>query len=367
MPRVKIIGAGSIGNHLAHASRSLGWEVTVCDVDKAALSRMKNDIYPQRYGAWDDTIALYHSDDAPIGNFDFIFIGTPPDSHLPLAMEALREKPNAILIEKPICPPSLDLTNDFFQQLTKSTTKVFVGYDHVVGRAAAKVEEILKTGVVGDIQTIDVEFREHWGGIFKAHPWLSGPADSYLGFWERGGGASGEHSHAANLWQHFARIANAGRVTEVDAMLNYVSNGESLYDNICSLHLRTENGLMGRVIQDVVTVPHQKRVRIQASLASIEWIINYDQTGDGVLLFRPGKKEERFPIPKTRSDDFIEELKHIDGCLKEKSRAGNSGISIERGLDTMIVVAAAHLSEKTKSRVIIDYGSGYIMQALKAI
>ena len=36
MYKVKIYGAGSIGNHLARASRSMGWEVTISDVDEAA-------------------------------------------------------------------------------------------------------------------------------------------------------------------------------------------------------------------------------------------------------------------------------------------------------------------------------------------
>jgi phosphoglycerate dehydrogenase-like enzyme len=31
MYNVKILGAGSIGNHLANASRRLGWNVTLCD------------------------------------------------------------------------------------------------------------------------------------------------------------------------------------------------------------------------------------------------------------------------------------------------------------------------------------------------
>ena len=67
------------------------------------------------------------------------------------------------------------------------------------------------------VETIDVEFREHWGGIFAAHPWLEGPQDSYLGFWDRGGGASGEHSHAINLWQFFASQLGKGRIIEVSA------------------------------------------------------------------------------------------------------------------------------------------------------
>ena len=58
MKRVKIYGAGSIGNHLAHACRQLGWDVVVCDVSQSALERMKSEIYPARYGAWDAAIQL---------------------------------------------------------------------------------------------------------------------------------------------------------------------------------------------------------------------------------------------------------------------------------------------------------------------
>ena len=134
---------------------------------------------------------------APRGEFDLIVVGTPPDSHLPLAFAALEEKPKAILVEKPLCPPNLEQAQKLQNMVTESGTLAFVGYDHVVGKAA---QETLHAGrQLSTIETIDVEFREHWGGIFAAHPWLQGPQDSYLGSWKRGGGASGEHSHAINL------------------------------------------------------------------------------------------------------------------------------------------------------------------------
>jgi len=44
--KVKIFGAGSIGNHLANASRRLDWQVDVVDIDPAALKRMREEIYP---------------------------------------------------------------------------------------------------------------------------------------------------------------------------------------------------------------------------------------------------------------------------------------------------------------------------------
>ena len=53
MYSMKVIGAGSIGNHLAKAEES-EWKVDVYDCDTEALRRMKEEIYPQRYGSWDD-------------------------------------------------------------------------------------------------------------------------------------------------------------------------------------------------------------------------------------------------------------------------------------------------------------------------
>ena len=190
MIKVKILGAGSIGNHLSNASRSLGWQVDLCDIDPAALARTQNEIYPVRYGKWDDGIRLFECKDALTGCYDLIIIGTPPDSHIALALEAIKEKPRAILVEKPFCTPDLKGAQELFDLARKNGVAVFTGYDHVVGKASEQFSDIVRSGNLGPIETLDVEFREFWGGIFAAHPWLAGPGDTYLGFWKRGGGAS---------------------------------------------------------------------------------------------------------------------------------------------------------------------------------
>jgi predicted dehydrogenase len=365
MRRIKIYGAGSIGNHLAHASRRMGWDVAVCDVSSDALHRMQHEIYPSRYGKWDDAIRLYMNQDAPAGGFDHIFIGTPPEFHLALALKALDEQPTTVIVEKPVCPPSLEGAQEVWETARASRVKVYVGYDHVVGKAAQKTEELIASGDFGETQTLDVEFREHWGGIFAAHPWLDGPADSYLGFWEKGGGASGEHSHAINLWQHFAHVLGAGRVVEVDARLRYVADGVAEYDDLCLVNLRTEQGFIGRVVQDVVTTPHRKRARVQGTKGAIEWVCNYNAEGDAVVLLRPGKANEVLSLPKKRPDDFIRELEHIEADLHHGG--SESGIRLERGLDTMLVVAAAHRSEQESRRIQLDYYRGYSLDALRPL
>lgn len=363
MTHIKIIGAGSIGNHLSHAARTLGWDVDLCDRDLSALDRSKNSVYPGRYGQWDEAIRLFEAEAAPKGEYDYIFIGTPPDTHIDLALNALDEKPRAVTIEKPLCTPDLVGAQALYDKANAMRIPVFTGYDHVVGRSMAKVEELLSSGCLGEFLTLDVEFREHWGGIFEAHPWLDGPSDTYLGYWHRGGGACGEHSHALNLWQHLAALGGAGRVAEVSATMDFITDGQVNYDRLCCINLLTEDGLVGRVVQDVVTSPPKKWAHIEGQNCVIEWYCNLIPDHDTVLVPRGGEKSE-FKFRKSRPDDFIEELKHIDNAVASGAK---SPISMERGLDSMLVIAAAYRSHQTKRTVRIDYANGYTLGGLRLV
>lgn len=344
MKKVKIYGAGSIGNHLANAARTLGMDVVICDVSKEALERTRTDLYPGRYGQWDDAIELCTNDAAPRGGFDLICIGTPPEHHLPLALDALEEHPAALQIEKPLCQPFAPELETLEKTAAEKQIPVFVGYDHVIGKSALRAETLLKDGAIGEVITFDAEFREHWAGIFKAHHWLAGPADSYLGYWKKGGGASGEHSHALNLWQHFAHVLGAGSVRRVFARLDMVSDGPAEYDRICFMDIQTETGLTGRVVQDVVTLPSKKNALFVGTKGKLEWIANYNSKGDALLLHRPDQDVVIEEIPKTRPDDFIQELTHISSCL---DTGADSAISLQRGADTLRVLHAAHESHRT--------------------
>jgi predicted dehydrogenase len=114
--KVKIYGAGSIGNHLAHGCRSKEWDVLMCDINSEALKRTRHEIYPSRYGDWDPEIRLFSLDELPNEDFDLVIIGTPPDSHLNLAKEVLEETPpKVLLIEKPRRNPSLGWVQDIIE------------------------------------------------------------------------------------------------------------------------------------------------------------------------------------------------------------------------------------------------------------
>lgn len=360
--KVKILGAGSIGNHLAHASRKMGWFVDIYDIDTNALVRTKEEIYPDRYGEWDKTINLYSSKEKLNIDYDLVIIGTPPHNHVSLALNELKRGAKAILIEKPAATPDLSGVQDLFEFSKKNACHVFVGYNHTLGRSAKKMTKLLSEKVLGKILTLDVEFREHWGGIFLAHPWLNGPSDSYLGFWEKGGGACAEHSHGINLWQHFSNITGMGRIIEVNCNVEYVNNGELNYDSLCFLNLKTETGFLGRVVQDVVTKPGKKWARAQGEKGFLEWHCDQANGLDTVLFDNYKNQTKAFEFEKNRPDDFFQEMKHINDVLNNKIK--KSEISLERGLDTMLVISAAHMSAKSKKSVEIDYSKGYNLNAI---
>ena len=364
--KVEIFGAGSIGNHLAHACRSRGWDVGISDVDPAALKRTKNEIYPQRYGGWDESIQLRLIDgDISNQDADVVIIGTPPDSHSKLIQNVLAEGsgPRVLLVEKPLATPDLTGCAEVWAALEESSCTALVDYNHTLTPNTQHAQQLLAGGKLGNPQSIQVRWVEHWGGIFNAHPWLSGPADTYLGFSSRGGGACGEHSHGINIWQHFAKLAGAGRIVEVSAMLDMDTSLGADFDRICQLSLRTETGLCGSVIQDVLTEPAIKNVRFQGERGFFDWYANYDN-GHDALIHGDSEGHETQLFGKTRPDDFKGMIDQIDGLLSGELESSQAMSTLQDGLETMLVIAAAFESHTSGRSISIDYSKGYSKSAL---
>jgi len=361
--KAKIYGAGSIGNHLAYASRNMGYDVVICDLDPAALERTRTDIYPERYGKWDEAIRLCTPDALPKEDFDVVIIGTPPDIHIKLALDVIRQdKPKILLIEKPLCTPSLEGAQELYELARDSNTTVCVGYNHAIGQNSVEAERLIQKGGFGEALALEAGFKEYWGGIFKAHPWLAGPQDTYLGFSNRGGGATGEHSHAINIWQHFSHLLGKGRITNVSAAMDTVDHGKMSYDRIADIWVETECGFKGYIVQDVVTEPSRKYLRVHGSDGFLEWHVNWNAEGDA-LVYQSGEDAVvETPLPKSRPDDFRMEIEHIDAVMK--GEITDSAISLERGLDTMMVIAAAYCSHKEKRWMHIDHAKGYTPEAI---
>tara|TARA_A100001011_G_scaffold70240_1_gene71844 strand:+ start:21915 stop:22979 length:1065 start_codon:yes stop_codon:yes gene_type:complete len=350
---VKIIGAGSIGNHLANACVTQGLHVTIVDIDKEALNRTKNIIYPERYGKWDENIILAQPDMLDGMEFDIIIIGTPPASHLSLAIEEIKNNPKAILIEKPLCGITDDeqIKLDVFKKLLKETdTKVFVGYNHTITDCTLFTDDIIKSGSLGNPIYMDANIRENWGGILDAHPWLSGPEDSYLGSIEQGGGACLEHSHGVNIFQHFLSLLNVGNIKSVSCKMKIIKGEKLHYDEVCSILVDTDMSFHGRIVQDVVTKPTEKYVHIVGDRGFLKWYINYDSKNDAIKYYIDGKEHLKL-FPKTRPDDFKNEITNIIDVLGGSSIYNQSPINFQNAIKTHNLMLSSFESNAKKKIV----------------
>lgn len=363
MFKVKVYGAGSIGNHLTYACRCKGWDVTICDIDSNALKRTKEEIYPSRYGNWDSSIKLINASDKDEIIYDLVIIGTPPHTHIKIALDVIKNNPpRVLLVEKPMLTPDLKGAQELYDLAKEKGVVVTVGYNHTLTKNTQEAQKLLAKDIVGKALTISSMTREYWGGIFAAHPWLSGPADTYLGYWKQGGGACGEHSHAINIWQHFAHVLDFGRIVKVSAKMNIIKDGKAEYDDMCFINVETDKGFKGNIIQDVITSPTQKNLRIQGDKGFLEWHVGY-KNGKDAIIYGNATKQEEILIEKTRPDDFKGEIDHLESILKGED-VGVSAVSIERGLDTMMVIAASFKSHFENKEILIDYSKGYTLDAL---
>ena len=350
--KVKIVGSGSIGNHYANVFVNRGHKVSVTDNDPKALIRMKELIYPSRYGSWDSRINLINNNNIE-ENYDLIFIGTPPSSHLSEAIKILKKNTAKIIhIEKPV-----SLINDknlfIFNKLRKnSKIHIINGYNLNYSKPIDKVLDLVKKNNLGKLIYLNCNVREHWEGIFNAHPWIKNKSDTYLTDLYKGGGALLEHSHGLSYWMFLSNLLNKGRISKVNSNINFIKTKKTFYDNISTLIVESEKGLIGKITQDVITKPDKKNIELIFEKGSIELINNFTKNEDRVNFLKYKKDEfKEFKFKKTRADDFIGMVKKSENVFKNNKI--NYEHSIDFGLDVIKVIQVAFkTNEKDKYKKI---------------
>jgi len=353
----KVIGAGSIGNHLTHALRSLDVAVTIVDLDQNALERTRDVIYPERYGVFDTSITLAHPDDVKGQAFDVCVIGTPPDTHLAIASAELSVGHKALLIEKPLASPGADSLRAFAKRASDSSTRVLVAYNQRLKTNTEKFLAAARSENLGDLVSLSGRMREDWAGILKAHPWLSDATESYLGHTSRGGGALYEHSHAVDFALFVAHELGQGRPESVTAELDSVEHATGSYDKEARVTITMASGMSVTVTQDLFTWPADKSLDAVFSGATLRWEMHGDH--DLVTLAIHGSEPVVTTFPKTRPDDFLPEMTHVVGLLSSSSDKV-SPLDFSEALYTSWTLEAALQSHETQSSVDVSalWGSG---------
>lgn len=333
--KARIFGAGSIGNHLSNALRNFDYEVEVIDIDKNALNRMRNEIYPSRYGCWDQSIKLL--EEPSQDHVDLEVIGTPPDTHAEILTKRINiNKAKCWLVEKPFTIPSKEHIKELESSILKHKKNIFIGYNHSLSKAFLDLVKDLDFDE--EPTKIACSWSEHWGGIFKAHPWLSGPDDSYLGFKNRGGGALMEHSHGLHLLmllfeKYRLKIENINSSIIMDKNCNY--------DKKTYLSFKfKEADIPSFYVTDVITNEVNKSIEIENKNKSYKIIFGSENGTSDTYIKKNNFLEITKKYKKSRADDFIQEIKVIDNFLKNNTDNNEiKNINCDLGLKVAAVCA----------------------------
>ena len=335
--KVLILGAGSIGNHMAFGCSLLGWCVSMYDPDPEALMRTRTSIYPKRYGAWNEEIELLTVKPGDYSSYDLLIIGTPPEYHTQIALEALERGSRNILVEKPLSMPKDGRLAELQRVVSQKSANLFVGYNHTVSPSYKAFVGLVKALRTRDVKLqIECRWQEDWEGIFKAHPWLDGPSDSYLGFTERGGGAACEHSHGLHMLLHTATVLERSlHLVKVD--VHVCDTDKSSYDDSLELVFSDDHQSEYIYISDVNTWPPKKSISVSLDNNDrVSWHIDTEKSKD-IVEFMIGGESGSFSYDKNRRLDFVYELVSIADAIGKHSQ--ESSLCLEHALNVQSVLS----------------------------
>ncbi len=349
MKKILIFGAGSIGNHLANASRECNLDVSIVDISPEALKRMKNVVYPSRYKKWDQKIKIFDYKEIFKSNINYhlIIVGTPPETHLEL-LNKIRNNLNyqKILVEKPFT-----IFNQSKNKLIKYTKEknIYVGYNHSVSKSFLYFSNLIKRKIkTNEISCIEINWREGWTGILNAHFWLKNEFSSYLGDIKKGGGSLHEHSHGLHLIICLEKIFSFKLPNKFNINISYKKNEKKkvYYDNFVNINWKVNNFLINYTT-DLISEPADKSIRIYTKNKIYSLVFNYQKKSDKVEIQDKivSTKNKNIIFKKKRSTDFINEIKHLTNMNYEKLYK-KSFLKLENSLRVQDILSYAFKNEK---------------------
>jgi predicted dehydrogenase len=192
--RAGVIGTGRIAvQHLSCLHRLAGARtVAVCD-----LSPARAEAAAARWGvpAWYGDHRRLLAEEAP----DVVHVTTPPDSHLPLALDALAAGAH-VIVEK---PAALDVAGvDELLETAQATRRhVVESYTYVFGDQVQRLLALRSSGAMGDVVHVDVSLAL---GILDAGSAYADPNVRHAALDLPGGAISDFLTHLASLAVAFA-------------------------------------------------------------------------------------------------------------------------------------------------------------------
>jgi predicted dehydrogenase len=286
---------------------------------------------------------------------DAVVIATPPQTHLAVAREFLRQGIH-VVCEKPMTATA-DEAEQLVAEVAASERRFLLTHCYTAYPMIREARTLARSGALGRIRLVEAEFASGDPGVARE------PADPADRHWRFRASSMGRHAILGEVGSHAHNIAEyvtGARVTRVSARFDTIAERREVHDN-AYLTVEYGNGAVGRLWSSYVAVGHEHglALRVFGDEASIAWhqespeVLWHRQLGgpttaltrasDGLsreslaaTRFRPGHPEGYALAFANLYREFAEEL------------AGGqpSGLlpTAEDGLATLRLIAAASRS-----------------------
>lgn len=324
--KLAVAGAGLIGRKHATLVSDHARLSALIDPDPAAEEFAKS-----LDAQWFPGIAQCLATDPPDG----VIVAVPNQHHVSVSMACVQAGV-PVLVEKPIAARA-DEALRLVEASEGSGIPVLVGHHRRHSAIARKVREVVDTGTLGDIVTVDGQF------------WLYKPDDYFQVEWrvtEGGGPVFINLIHDIDLIRYFC-----GEVVGVQAQLSNRQRGHAVEDTAAIL-LHLENGALGTVtVSDSVAAPwsweftageNPAYPNVRTSCYKLGGTKGALSIPDMTLWRHPGERSWWAPIEGEQisvetADPLLNQLRHFQSVIRGEAQPL---VTAREGMKTLQVIEA---------------------------
>ena len=326
--RAGIIGTGGIAHAHADALNSLAPRVEIAGV--VDLDRDRADAFAARFGV--DRVYSAAAELFAAEPLDIVHICTPPQTHTPLAIQAMRAGVPS-LVEKPTAL-ALAEVDELAAAQAETGVPVLTVFQHRFGAAARHLRALAAGGELGRPLVATCETLWYRPDDYFDVPWR--------GRWnvEGGGPTMGHGIHQFDLL-----FATFGRWSQVSAFAARQLRPTDTEDVSMAL-VRFENDALATVVNSLVSPDETSRLRFDFEFASVEVRHLYGYTSED-WTFTPAPGHEHLATRWAEGLDRGSTSGHRDQVLAilDAFEAGAApGVSLDEARHTLEFAAATYAS-----------------------
>jgi predicted dehydrogenase len=290
-----------------------------CDREPHRLAHMVEELGVQPCADAEEAIASARP--------DLVFVCTPPVSHIPYALQAVRAGAH-VFVEKPLSH-TLEGVNELIDEAEARQRVVQVGYNLRFHTGLQRAKELVDGGKIGRVVWARVEVGQY---LPDWRPWQD-YRQSYSGRKDLGGGILLDASHELDyvIWL-------LGRPTEVMCMAGKVSSLEVDVEDCATVLLRFPGGGQADVHMDFVQRGYARNCKLAGELGTVLW--DYAAGDLRVYLAQTGSWES-IPYSSSSNDMYVAEVQHFLSCVE---CGGTPQVGLRQAGEVLRVALAAKAS-----------------------